>query len=214
LALNCTLGYFDYGYGVDNLADKKPKKPVPGDWNLESSYDVPATIEELINLAPFKEASDTKGGSYTAAARVPTWLERKIVWFIEMKGSPYQIKSDVVRDMLYLGARVLHARYRGNPDFATEAKMSEAVGHVGVSARIREQINQLTRGLGDLWSEGDEKQAVEGLEQYVAATAEMQDEWQKSKIIQYIRSDALLKQIAESCSVEVRKAIFGYKDKQ
>lgn len=191
------------------MADKKSKKQTPGDWNLESAYDVPSTLEDLINLAPFREASDTKGGSYTAAARVPTWLERKIMWFIEMKGSPYQLKSDVVRDMMYLGARILHARYKGNPDFAAEAKMTEAVGHVGVLARMKEQVNQLSRGLEELWSEGDESQAIEGLEKFVGAVVEMQDDWQKEKTIRYVKNNRLLKQIAERCSDDVKKAVFG-----
>lgn len=189
--------------------DKKSQGKKPTDWNLESAYDAPATIEELINLAPFKEASDTKGGSYVANSRVPTWLERKIIWFIEMKGSPYQLKSDVVRDMIYLGARILHARYKGNPDWATEAKMTEAVGQVGVLAHIKEQINQLTRGLADLWGEGDEKQAIEGLERFVGAVVEMQDDWQRAKTLQYVKNDRLLKQIAEQCSEGVKKAVFG-----
>lgn len=190
-----------------NLQPKNKRQP--GDWNLESAYDVPATLQDLIDLAPFKEASDTKGGSYTAASRVPTWLERKIIWFIEMKGSPYQLKSDVVRDMIYLGARVLHARYKGNPDFAAEAKMTEAVGQVGIVARMKEQINQLARGLEDLWNEGEEKQAVEGLEKFVGAVVEIQDEWQRGKELQYIRNHQLLKKIAEECSQEVKKAVFG-----
>lgn len=191
------------------MTDKKPKKQTPGDWNLESAYDVPATLKDLIDLAPFKEASDTKGGSYTAAARVPTWLERKMMWFIEMKGSPYQLKSDVVRDMIYLGARILHARYKGNPNFAAEAKMTEAVGHVGVLARMKEQVNQLARGINELWEEGDEPQAVEGLEKFVAAVVEMEDEWQRTKTLRYVRSDKVLKQITERCSDETKKAVFG-----
>lgn len=186
---------------------KSPKKAT--DWNLESPYDAPSTIEDLVELAPFKEASDTKGGSYTAASRVPTWLERKITWFIEMKGSPYQLKSDVVRDMIYLGARILHARYKGNPDWATEAKMTEAVGRVGVLARVKEQVNQLARGLEDLWSEGDEAQAIEGLEKFIGAAVEMQDEWQKGKTLQYVKGNRLLRQIAEQCSPEVKRAVFG-----
>ena len=190
--------------------DKKPSKKA-SDWNLESPYDAPATIEELIDLAPFKEASDTKGGSFTAAARVPTWLERKIMWFTEMKGSPYMLKSDVIRDMIYLGARILHARYKGNPDWATEAKMTEAVGRVGVLTRVREQVNQLSRGLEELWTEGDEKQAIEGLESFVAAAVEMQDEWQKRKTFQYVKGNRLLKQIADQCSQEVRQAIYDFK---
>lgn len=185
----------------------QPKKPT--DWNLESPYDAPATIEDLINLAPFKEASDTKGGSYTAAARVPTWLERKITWFIEMKGSPYMLKGDVTRDAIYLGMRILHARYKGNPDWATEAKMTEAVGQVGVLARVKEQINQLAKGLEELWTEGDEAQAVEGLEKFIGAAVEMQDGWQKSKTLQYVKNHRVLKQIADQCSDEVKQAVFG-----
>jgi len=188
--------------------DNKPLKKAT-DWNLESPYDTPSTIQDLIDLSPFKDASDTKGGSYVANARVPTWLERKIIWFTEMKGSPYQLRGDVVRDAIYLGMRVLHARYKGNPDWATEAKMTEAVGHVGVITRIKEQVNQLARGMGDLWNEGDEKQAIEGMEKFVGAVVEMQDDWQKMKIVQYLKSDRLLKQIIEECSPEVKRAVFG-----
>ena len=205
------------------MADKIPnnKAPVPApvnkqlrkptDWNLESEYDAPATIQDLIDMAPFKEASDTKGGSYTAAARVPTWLERKITWFVEMKGSPYMLKGDVVRDMIYLGARVLHARYKGNPDFATEAKMTEAVSQTGVLAHIKEQVNQLSRGMEELWSEGDEPQAIDLFEKFVAAAVEMRDEWVKMKTFQYIRGNRLLKQIADKCSQDVKNAVYNVK---
>ena len=133
------------------------------------------------------------------------------MWFIEMKGSPYQIKSDVVRDMLYLGARILHARYKGNPDFAAEAKMSEAVSHVGVLARMKEQVNQLSRGIGELWSEGDEAQAVEGIEKFVAAVVEMSDDWQKERVLRYVKNDKILRPIVESCSKEIKKAVLGGK---
>lgn len=87
--------------------------------------------------------------------------------------------------------------------------MTEAVGRVGVLARVKEQVNQLARGLEELWGEGDEKQAVEGLEQFVGAAVEMVDEWQKGKTLQYVKGNRLLKQIAESCSEEVKRAIFG-----
>ena len=191
----------------DSKAQNKNQAKKATDWDLENAYDVPTTIEDLIDLAPFKEASDTKGGYYTAASRVPTWLERKITWFIEMKGSPYQLKSDVVRDAIYLGMRVLHARHKANPDFAVEAKMSEAVSQVGVLARMREQVNQLQRGLEDLWQSNDEKQAIEGLENFVGAVVEMQDEWQRNKTLQLIKGNHVLKQIAMQCSPEVKKAI-------
>lgn len=190
----------------------KDNRKKPSDWNLESPYDAPATIEDLVNLAPFKDASDSKGGSFTAASRVPTWLERKIIWFTEMKGTPYQLKSDVVRDAIYLGIRVLHARYKGNPDWATEAKMTEAVGQVGVLARVKEQVTSLSKGLEELWTEGDEKQAIEGLERFVGAAVEMQDGWQKSKVFQYIRGNRVLKQISEECNAEVKQAVFGNRE--
>lgn len=187
---------------------QKPLKKAT-DWDLESPYDAPTSIQELIDMAPFREASDSKGGSYTAAARIPTWAERKIQWFIEMKGSPYQLKGDVVRDAIYLGLRILHARYKGNPDWAQESKMADAISKVGVSGRLREQVTRLTEGLRVLWDEGDEDQAIEGLEQFVGAVVEMNDDWQKSKTIQYIKGDRLLKQVVERCSVEVKRAVLG-----
>ena len=87
--------------------------------------------------------------------------------------------------------------------------MTEAVGQVGVLARVKEQVNQLARGLEDLWSEGDEAQAIEGLEKFVGAAVEMQDDWQKSKTLQYVKNNRQLKQIAERCSDEVKRAVFG-----
>jgi len=179
------------------------------DWNLESPYDAPATLQELVELAPFRDASDSKGGSFTAAARVPVWLERKIMWFIEMKGSPYQLKGDVVRDMVYLGARVLHARYKGNPDWATEAKMTEAVNQVGVIQHVKAQVEQLSKGIKVLWDEGDESQAIEGLERYIAAVSEMRDDWQKTKILQYLKGNRDIRYIIESCSDEVKRLILS-----
>lgn len=87
--------------------------------------------------------------------------------------------------------------------------MTEAVGRVGVLARVKEQVNQLARGLEDLWGEGDEAQAIEGLEKFVGAVVEMQDDWQKGKTLQYVKNNRLLKQVAEQCSPEVKKAVFG-----
>jgi hypothetical protein len=87
--------------------------------------------------------------------------------------------------------------------------MADAISKVGVSGRLREQVTRLTEGLKVLWDEGDEAQAIEGLEQFVGAVVEMADDWQKSKTIQYIKGDRLLKQIVERCSTEVKRAVFG-----
>ena len=87
--------------------------------------------------------------------------------------------------------------------------MTEAVGQVGVLARVKEQVNQLARGLEDLWSEGDEAQAIEGMEKFIGAAVEMEDDWRKSKTLQYVRNNRMLKQIAGRCSEEVKRAVFG-----
>lgn len=188
---------------------KYPSQPQNkrSDWDLEASFDTVVSLEELINRSPFKESSGKDGGSYTAAARVPFWLERKITHLIEMRGSPYQLKSDVVRDAIYLGLRILNTRYKQNPDWAVEERMARTIDQVNTLNRIREQVRSFSRPVIDLWNNGDEEQARIGMESFVGAAVEIENDWQREKTLQLLRENREVQPIIDACSETLRNAV-------
>ena len=185
--------------------DTPPKGKDP--WSTESSFDTVISIDELIDRPPFREVSGKDGGSYTAAARIPTWLERKITHLIEVKGSPYQLKSDVVRDAIYLGLRVLNMRYKSSPEWAVEAKMANAIDKVNALSRMRTQIESFCRPVLDLWENGDEIQARQAVEDFVSALVEIEDDWMRSKSLQLMKTNKHMQSIIETCSDGIKRAV-------
>lgn len=95
--------------------------PRPADDQLKKDWDdlqkklewgVPPDIFDYLLSRPiFKTTKDKFGHSITLSARVPEAVYRRIQVFREMRGSPYQVMSDVVRDAIFLGILVLNARF-------------------------------------------------------------------------------------------------------
>lgn len=200
----------DDAKGVDKPFTTKgqQRKPnSPGGWELESSFDTVTSLEELIFRPPFKETSGREGGSATLGVRIPSWLERKVIHLLEIKGSPYQIKSDVARDAVYLGLRILNMRYKPTTDWAVESKMADAIDKVNLINRIRGQVESFTKPELDLWESGDEQQAIDGMEMFVSAAMEIEDEWQRDKTLKLLKGVRQLQPIIDGCSVQIRDAI-------
>jgi len=107
--------------------ENKEPKTKKSDWELESSFDLAATLEDMINDKPYKEASDESGESVTAGARVPSWLHRRVVKLRELAASPYEVNSDVYRDAIYNGLHVLHMRYGLTAAWSIERQMAAVV---------------------------------------------------------------------------------------
>ena len=189
----------------------KDKKKKPADWELEAPFDAAATLEELINGQPFKEASDEHGESVTAGARVPLWLHRRIVKLKELPGSPYEVNSDVYRDCISIGLQILHMRYGMGPDWATERKMAAVADATGAGKRIRSQVEELISGLEELHAEGDEGQAAQRLEDYVLAAKELESGWLKDRVFRMLKASRVVRDISEGCGEEVQKLLGGKK---
>ncbi len=189
--------------------DNKGKYKRSSNWDTESSFDTVISLEELINRQPFKESSGKEGGSYTAAARIPTWLERKITHLIEIKGSPYQLKGDVVRDAIYLGLRILNSRYKENPDWAVEERMARTMDQVNTLTRWKNKVKSFSEPTAELWIGGDEEQARKAIVDFVGAAVEINDEWLRGKVLSMIKDDRNLMSIVNSCPNAVRNAIYG-----
>ncbi len=196
----------------------KPAKA--SQWELEGSFDRITSIEELVNAPPFREASDDRGQSVTQAARIPTWLHRRIVMLRETKRSPYMLNSDVVRDAIFAGLRIINMRYQSTPDWSVEQKMSEVVDTAAWAKRIKEQFTQLEVSLGDLFTEGDEEKAAEKLTEYILYAAELTNEWHKSRVFRLLARSTVVRDLFDYCDKAARllltesKEDVGYLDKK
>lgn len=189
----------------------KGKKSKPPDWELESPFDAAATLEELINAPPFKEASDERGESVTSGTRIPTWLHRRVVKLREMPGSPYEVNSDVLRDAVYTGLQILHMRYGMSPDWAAERKMAAVADATGAGKRIRSQVEELISGLEELHAEGDEEQAAQRLSDYVIAAKELESGWLKDRVFRMLKASRVVRDISEGCDEDIQKLLGGKK---
>ncbi len=176
-------------------------------WEPEAVIDLAATLQDLIDEPPFKEVSDESGESTTAGTRIPNWLLRRIVKLKELSGSPYDINSDVIRDAIYVGLRVLHLRYRLTPDWEVETKLAATVDAVSAGRRVRSQVEELVSGLSDMHRDGDVDKAVYNLSQYVMAALELESEWHRDKVFSILAESRVVRDLTPQCSEAVRRIL-------
>jgi len=187
------------------MAKKKPKgEPT---WDPEASFDPAATLQDLISSPPFKEVSDEFGHSATAGSRIPFWLQRRFQKIIEMPGSPYDLMSDVLRDALYLGGRILHMRYSMSADWDVETKMAAAVDATTASRRIKAQVDELIAGLDEMFRDGDIDKAADSLTDYVVAAIDLDNNWHKDKVFRMLEDSKVIRDLVQYCPSEVQKLL-------
>ena len=186
-------------------SDSKGKEAAK--WIPEEAIDLEARLTDLINEPPFKEVSSGGEESVTIAARVPMWLYRRIVKAKEFAGSPYDINSDVVRDSIYLGMRIIQMRYRETADWAVETRLASTVDAVSAGRRMRQQVGDLVEGLEELYRDGDTVKAAQSLSEYVAAANEIEDNWHRTKLFDMLAENKVVRSIASHCSKDIQKLI-------
>ncbi len=175
-------------------------------WEPEAVIDLAATLQELIDEPPFKEVSDD-AGSATVGTRIPNWLLRRVVRLKELKHSPYDINSDVLRDAIYVGLRVLHLRYGLTPDWEVETKLAQTVDAVSATRRVRGQIDELVAGLDEMYRDGDTDKAARNLTDYMMAAVELESGWHKDKIFKLLAENRVVRDIASHCGEAVKKIL-------
>lgn len=185
---------------------KKAEKPRHA-WDPEQQFDLAATLEELLEEPPFKEVSGDTGESVTAATRIPVWLYRRVMKLKEMTGSPYQLVSDVLRDALYIGLRVLNMRYKMERDWDVESKLASIVDAASTSRRLKRQLQELVIGLDDLWREGDRSHAAKCLEEFILSAVELESTWYKRKLFGLVKADKTIQEVLKECNVKIRKVV-------
>jgi len=185
------------------MAKKKDKKQ--DQWELEAPFDRPASLEELVEAQPFTEAGGSD--SVTAGTRIPKWMFRRVAKLTETTGSPYEVASDVYRDAIYLGLRVIFMRFHTTKDWGVESKLAAIAMDTEVMKRTRARVDLLAGGLENLLMEDEPEKATEELSEYVSAGVEMDDEWVKSRMFRMLRENETIMKVAKMCSAEVRKTL-------
>ena len=187
------------------MAKRKDKKQ--DQWELEAPFDQPASLEELVEAQPFSEAGGSD--SITAGTRVPKWIFRRVQKLLETLGSPYEVASDVYRDAIYLGLRIIFMRFRTTKDWGVESKLAAIAIDTEVMKRTRSQIDTVSSGLDNLIKEGEPEKAAEKLSEYISAAVEMDDDWVKSRLFKMLRENEVITNIAKLCPPDVRKLLKG-----
>ncbi len=184
------------------MSTRKDKRDT--EWEPEAVIDLAATLQELIDEPPFKEVSDD-AGSATVGTRIPNWLLRRVVRLKELKHSPYDINSDVLRDAIYVGLRVLHLRYGLTPDWEVETKLAQVVDAVSATRRLRAQIDELIDGLDEMYRDGDVDKAVRNLTDYMMAAVELENDWHRDKVFKLLAENRVVREIANHCGEAIKK---------
>ncbi len=192
------------------MPNKKEKQETG--WEPEAAIDLAATLQELIDEPPFKEVSDD-AGSATVGTRIPNWLLRRVVRLKELKHSPYDINSDVLRDAIYVGLRVLHLRYGLTPDWEVETKLAQTVDAVNATRRVRSQVDELVAGLDEMYRDGDVDKAVRNLTDYMMAAVELESVWHKDKVFKLLAENRTVREIGSHCGEAVKKLLEKEKKK-
>jgi len=176
-------------------------------WEPEEAIDYAATLKDLIAEPPFKEVSGEGSESSTAAARIPMWLLRRIIKLKELSGSPYELNSDVIRDAIYIGLRVLHLRYKLTADWEVETKLAAAVDAVSAGRRVRQQVTELIAGLDEMVRDGDMDKAAKNLTEYMLAAVELESDWHKNKVFKLLAESRVISEVATHCAEGIRKML-------
>ncbi len=178
-------------------------------WETEAAFVLPASLEDLLEAAPFHKASDIHGHSYTAGTRLPEWMRRVIKKLVETEGTPYELESDVLRDAIYIGLQVLNMRYQLSGDWEVAVKMAKTIDQTGVAKRIKTQFEELCYGLNELYDDGDVKQASQRLSEYVMAATGIENDWHRDRLFRLIREDRFVRELATHCNEAIRLLILG-----
>jgi len=188
---------------------EKDKSP----WEVTAGEDETTSIESLIQLAPFQESSDPEG-SVLVSTRIPTWLNRKVIKMIELKGSPYELRSDALRDAIYLGIRILTMRHKAmGEDWGVRATLSELTNKVHGVDVIEGEVKSFIEGLQkfDDHDEQDKDQAVDYLTKFIHQIAELESDWERKIYVEELNIDPTVKKFAKFCKKDIHTYLYGGK---
>ena len=157
------------------------RKKRPGtdeDWLLSAAEELTSsdTIQTLVDKSPFKYSHDKHGHDVYLAARLPTDFGRWVSKMVESPGSPYEIRSDVVRDALYLGLCIISLRMDLSKEWRALAVLSDITAKLAERRAFITRTIDLVKEFMEAWDRGEHDLVREGLTRYLDSIAELDEQ--------------------------------------
>jgi len=150
-------------------------------------------IRFLMKLHPYRFERAKRGQSIHLAVKLPEWFARWIERVKERAGGVYDIKSDVVRDALWIGLRVLGHRYK-LPEWRAEIKLQEIANEIEEDNLIKTRVADFMTKLEQL-QKIDKERAKKHLGDYLSEIDKIEDSWRKGKYLEELSKYSVVKEM-------------------
>lgn len=167
-------------------------------WDTEEGL-IDQPIRVLAEMSPYKKAEDEKGHGITLAARVTGSINRVVTQLLEQKGSPYGVKSDIVRDSVFIGLKVLCLRSKLK-DWEVEARLADITAETVEDNRVKENVATFVTELQHLSNSGEKVRATNHLNNYLEAISSISSTWREKKYTEALNSHSVVKELLDETS--------------
>ncbi len=160
------------------------------------------TLDKLTAQPPFKRSEDKKGHDVPMGTRFPKDIAR---WVTRVKeAGQYQTTSDTIRDAVWQGLQILSLRYEEDPEWQVYLQAMRLDNDTAWEARTYEEEEAFANNLETFCKNGNEKRALELLEDKLALIQNLKEERRKERrrvLLERLRSHRLgdlLKKVEQS----------------
>lgn len=160
------------------------------------------TLDKLTAQPPFKRSEDKKGHDVPMGTRFPKDIAR---WVTRVKeAGQYQTTSDTIRDAVWQGLQILSLRYEEDPEWQVYLQAMRLDNDTAWEARTYEEEEAFANNLETFCKNGNEKRALELLEDKLALIQNLKEERRKERrrvLLERLRSHRLgdlLKRVEQS----------------
>jgi len=137
------------------------------------------TFDKLTAQPPFKRSEDKKGHDVPMGVRVPKDVGR---WITRVKeAGPYQTTSDAMRDAVWLGLQILSLRYEKDPEWQVYLQAMRMDNDTAWEAATYEEEEKFVNNLETFVKNGNEKRAIELLQEKLALIQDLKEERRKER---------------------------------
>jgi hypothetical protein len=178
-------------------------------WELDDgTLSLTTPLSVLVDRKPYTTSEDKKGHDVFLGAKFPKVFQRWVSELKERPGSPYQTNADVVRDAIYLGLQILSLRAKQSTVWNIQAAITQQEARIFQHTRIYRDVEAVVEQLEILSRNGDEKQALSDLVEYVHLFAAHPEGNKyasvlKEKLLASRRLKGLLEQLEEELGEEL-----------
>ena len=176
-------------------------------WEQESDDPTGLTLEELIDMKPCSQVSDSDGNSNSVGCNVHPMMMRKIIRIQEKRGTPYESRSDILRDCVFIGLEVINMRMKGDNEWHTFAEMSRTADSLAEISRLKAQIKQMEQNLDMLMRDGDIAEAVAHFESYVNSITGLNEGFSRKKLFKYMTSSRTMMDVLKHCRPAIQHVL-------